>query len=324
MCTFATANRKTRVCNTKKDALVAQLVEHLTLNQRVQGSNPCRRTKRETHQGFLFFFSQISHGWVFGPADHEDLAEKELKSYYLVCPAGLLALEGIKEEVFACNDTMRAQTGGDGMERLLGGVILLTEVAEPYMAQLGCGALSEELGGDGIVKMSHIALYARLQTIGVSAMKQHVEVVVGFKHEVVAAHDVMADDVGGMAAVGDDGEDGACNLYGVAHMTYAVMGNGEAGDAEVVDLEGGSLVDGLDEIAWYLTMDIVVMVDALMGVLGGIDRYEQLLTERPHGLDMVSMGMGDEDGSYVGEGDASVVECLLDGAHAESAINHQA
>ena len=56
VCTFATANRKTRVCNTKKDALVAQLVEHLTLNQRVQGSNPCRRTKRETHQGFLSFF----------------------------------------------------------------------------------------------------------------------------------------------------------------------------------------------------------------------------------------------------------------------------
>ena len=28
-----------------KDALVAQLVEHLTLNQGVQGSNPCRRTK---------------------------------------------------------------------------------------------------------------------------------------------------------------------------------------------------------------------------------------------------------------------------------------
>lgn len=31
--------------NNKWHALVAQLVEHLTLNQRVQGSNPCRRTK---------------------------------------------------------------------------------------------------------------------------------------------------------------------------------------------------------------------------------------------------------------------------------------
>ena len=29
----------------KKHALVAQLVEHLTLNQGVQGSNPCRRTR---------------------------------------------------------------------------------------------------------------------------------------------------------------------------------------------------------------------------------------------------------------------------------------
>ena len=29
----------------ESDALVAQLVEHLTLNQGVQGSSPCRRTK---------------------------------------------------------------------------------------------------------------------------------------------------------------------------------------------------------------------------------------------------------------------------------------
>ena len=29
----------------KGDALVAQLVEHLTLNQGVQGSSPCRRTQ---------------------------------------------------------------------------------------------------------------------------------------------------------------------------------------------------------------------------------------------------------------------------------------
>ena len=36
--TFAPAKQKS-------DALVAQLVEHLTLNQGVQGSSPCRRTK---------------------------------------------------------------------------------------------------------------------------------------------------------------------------------------------------------------------------------------------------------------------------------------
>ena len=41
VCTFAPHLEK---C-TKKDALVAQLVEHLTLNQGVQGSTPCRRTK---------------------------------------------------------------------------------------------------------------------------------------------------------------------------------------------------------------------------------------------------------------------------------------
>lgn len=42
MPTFALAFEK----QTNVNALVAQLVEHLTLNQRVQGSSPCRRTKR--------------------------------------------------------------------------------------------------------------------------------------------------------------------------------------------------------------------------------------------------------------------------------------
>lgn len=41
-----------------KDALVAQLVEHLTLNQRVQGSSPCRRTKRHFRVS-LFLFVHI-------------------------------------------------------------------------------------------------------------------------------------------------------------------------------------------------------------------------------------------------------------------------
>ena len=44
----------------QKDALVAQLVEHLTLNQGVQGSTPCRRTKEEVNESLsLLFFSDI-------------------------------------------------------------------------------------------------------------------------------------------------------------------------------------------------------------------------------------------------------------------------
>ena len=43
----------------QKDALVAQLVEHLTLNQGVQGSTPCRRTKEEVNESLSLFFSYI-------------------------------------------------------------------------------------------------------------------------------------------------------------------------------------------------------------------------------------------------------------------------
>ena len=46
--------------NTIANALVAQLVEHLTLNQRVQGSSPCRRTKREVPYRTSLFLCSIS------------------------------------------------------------------------------------------------------------------------------------------------------------------------------------------------------------------------------------------------------------------------
>ena len=58
---FCKKKKTSYLCNRKQEnnALVAQLVEHLTLNQGVQGSNPCRRTKREKYYFSLFFF--VSH-----------------------------------------------------------------------------------------------------------------------------------------------------------------------------------------------------------------------------------------------------------------------
>ena len=50
-----TLNSKQYTIN--NDALVAQLVEHLTLNQGVQGSNPCRRTIKGERISFSLFFS---------------------------------------------------------------------------------------------------------------------------------------------------------------------------------------------------------------------------------------------------------------------------
>ena len=44
------------------NALVAQLVEHLTLNQGVQGSSPCRRTN---HDVMAASDGDVSHLFVF-------------------------------------------------------------------------------------------------------------------------------------------------------------------------------------------------------------------------------------------------------------------
>ena len=58
---FAGIKNSSYLCNrkTKNDALVAQLVEHLTLNQGVQGSTPCRRTKEEVNKKVYLFFVSL-------------------------------------------------------------------------------------------------------------------------------------------------------------------------------------------------------------------------------------------------------------------------
>ena len=49
--TFGDVEKSSYLCTRNSEirhALVAQLVEHLTLNQGVQGSSPCRRTEIES------------------------------------------------------------------------------------------------------------------------------------------------------------------------------------------------------------------------------------------------------------------------------------
>ena len=45
------------------DASVAQLVEHLTLNQGVQGSTPCGSTRKSHQFGGFFVFSAFPSPW---------------------------------------------------------------------------------------------------------------------------------------------------------------------------------------------------------------------------------------------------------------------
>ena len=54
-------------------ALVAQLVEHLTLNQGVQGSNPCRRT--EGSVGTPFFLAENQMDTKLNMLKHNDFRE---------------------------------------------------------------------------------------------------------------------------------------------------------------------------------------------------------------------------------------------------------
>ena len=57
--TFGSFEKSSYLCTRNSEirhALVAQLVEHLTLNQGVQGSSPCRRTRDDSNHLESSFF----------------------------------------------------------------------------------------------------------------------------------------------------------------------------------------------------------------------------------------------------------------------------
>ena len=59
MKTFGGLKKSSYLCTRNSEisnALVAQLVEHLTLNQGVQGSSPCRRTKQDNLNSEVVLF----------------------------------------------------------------------------------------------------------------------------------------------------------------------------------------------------------------------------------------------------------------------------
>ena len=63
--TFGDVEKSSYLCTRNSEirhALVAQLVEHLTLNQGVQGSSPCRRTN---HDVMAASDGDVSHLFVF-------------------------------------------------------------------------------------------------------------------------------------------------------------------------------------------------------------------------------------------------------------------
>ena len=79
--TFGSIEKSSYLCTRNSEirhALVAQLVEHLTLNQGVQGSSPCRRTKRRFQQRWSRLFLST--------------APKELYSFNLYREAYLIGL----------------------------------------------------------------------------------------------------------------------------------------------------------------------------------------------------------------------------------------
>ena len=111
--------------------------------------------------------------------------KEERRKLQLKQVAGSLALQDIKKEVLARNDAVGTEFATNGGEGLFGCIVLLTEMAEPYMTKTWCGVLGKLKACDTVVEMSHITYYPTLQPWRVWTVMKHTEIVVGFKDKVI-------------------------------------------------------------------------------------------------------------------------------------------
>ena len=101
------------------------------------------------------------------------------------------------------------------------------------------------------------------------------------------------------------------------------MGHGKGAHLKVSHGEGLAHLDVLLHLIGHLTLDAVVMVDAVVDSLRRIDRHMILITERAYRLDMVCMVVGDQQVLHRLQLYAIVFAVFLQCAYSYAYIYHQ-
>ena len=214
----------------------------------------------------------------------------------------------------------------DGLHRdagQLGVVVLVAEVAEPDVAELGRGALDQGVGTLFVAQVAVGAADAHLQVARVGTLPELLRLMVGLQHEVVGLCDALLDLVGDVAAVGDEAEVDALADDVIAHAVGAVVGNGKGRDGKFAQLEGLPFLQVAQLVFVYLPPDAPVGVDAAVDIGRGVDRYVLVAAQRADRLDVVGVVVGDEDALDLVELEPVLDEMFLERADADPAVYHQ-
>ena len=173
-------------------------------------------------------------------------------------------------------------------------IIVGTQVAEPHVAEIGGGMFGQGHGTLRIAQMPYRSGYTLLEVLRITTLCQHLFVVVGLDHEIVALFDDLKHLIGQMSDIGHQTEHNTFTLYLIAHIVGTIVGDTERRHMKFAQCKRSGLFYNMYKSGVDFLPYTIVAFDALMHFAGGEDWQPKVTTDAPHRLDMVGMVMGNQ------------------------------
>ncbi len=212
------------------------------------------------------------------------------------------------------------EAGADGGAGVSGGVAVGAEVAEVEVFQAGGDDFGGDVGGGFVGEVAVAGEDALFDGPGAAAVGvEEVEVVIGFEDEGAGGADAFDDEAGGVAEVGEEADVAVAVVEHEADGVVGVVGDGEAVDLEVAELEGGA---GFEEAPGGAGGEFGL--ERFGGEAVAVDGDVVAFGEDGEAAGVVAVFVGEEDGLHVGEGAAEGMEAGFDLAGAEAGVDEEA
>jgi hypothetical protein len=179
----------------------------------------------------------------------------------------------------------------------LGIIVLLGEMREDKVARACVEALgiAEKLA-DGVVgEMPGAAQDALLDDPGIGADLEHVEIVIGLEDQSIAFAQVVLDELGHVAEVGDQAELRAVGAEGEANGVGGIVRYGEGVNLDIADGEALAGLDGFDTVEALVQLVRQDAAERFEGRRSDEQRRLPQSQELGQAVAVVGVLVGDED-----------------------------
>lgn len=201
--------------------------------------------------------------------------------------------------------TLKGGFGGTAVQSFFGGdagdigiIVIFGEVGEDEMARTCVEGfrIGEEFTDGVIGKVAGAAHHALLDEPRIGADFEHIEVVIGFEDHTIGVAEVLDDERGKIAEVGDDGGLVAVGAEGKAERVHGIVRNGKRGDFDITDGEALARADMFDAVETF-DGDFGDNAESFFVCGRGQEDGGAPATEDlAEAADMVGVLVGDEDG----------------------------